>query len=79
MESLEQLIRRDRNHPSVVLWSIANEPRTQQQGADEYFGLVSKFFLTVPVFSNHKFQGDCQFYEANGSDASRYGRHERQS
>jgi beta-glucuronidase len=38
MESLEQLIHRDRNHPSVILWSVANEPRTQQQGAEEYFG-----------------------------------------
>lgn len=35
--SLEQLVHRDRNHPSVVMWSIANEPRTSQVNADTYF------------------------------------------
>ncbi|MGQ8336935.1 sugar-binding domain-containing protein [Sunxiuqinia sp. A32] len=32
-ESLKTLIRRDRNHPSVILWSLANEDRIQ--GTDE--------------------------------------------
>ncbi|XP_030386989.1 beta-glucuronidase-like isoform X1 [Scaptodrosophila lebanonensis] len=41
--SLEQLIHRDRNHPSVVMWSIANEPRTQQMNADTYFQFVATF------------------------------------
>lgn len=41
--SIEQLIHRDRNHPSVVMWSIANEPRTQQINADTYFGEVAKY------------------------------------
>lgn len=36
--SIEQLIHRDRNHPSVVMWSIANEPRTAQLQSDSYFG-----------------------------------------
>ena len=27
-EVLAQLIERDRNHPSVIMWSIANEPAT---------------------------------------------------
>lgn len=35
--SIEQLIHRDAHHPSVVMWSIANEPRTQQFRADTYF------------------------------------------
>ncbi|EDW33659.1 GL11760 [Drosophila persimilis] len=39
--SLEQLIHRDRNHPSVVMWSIANEPRTREMNADSYFQLVA--------------------------------------
>lgn len=38
--SLEQLIHRDRNHPSVVMWSIANEPRTSILNADSYFEWV---------------------------------------
>lgn len=36
--AMEQLIHRDKNHPSVVMWSIANEPRTGQLNADSYFG-----------------------------------------
>lgn len=35
--AMEQLIHRDRNHPSVVMWSIANEPRTNQMSAGSYF------------------------------------------
>ncbi|KAH8300075.1 hypothetical protein KR044_009524 [Drosophila immigrans] len=41
--SLEQLIHRDRNHPSVVMWSIANEPRTGQLNADTYFQFVANY------------------------------------
>ncbi|CRK95286.1 CLUMA_CG008644, isoform B [Clunio marinus] len=41
--SLEQLIHRDRNHPSVVMWSIANEPRTQKTNADQYFAEVARY------------------------------------
>lgn len=41
--SLHELIVRDRNHASVVMWSIANEPRSQANGADWYFGAVAKY------------------------------------
>uniref|UniRef100_A0A1B0DE01 Glycoside hydrolase family 2 catalytic domain-containing protein n=1 Tax=Phlebotomus papatasi TaxID=29031 RepID=A0A1B0DE01_PHLPP len=41
--SMEQLIHRDKNHPSVIMWSIANEPRTADLMADGYFGQVAKF------------------------------------
>jgi beta-glucuronidase len=41
--SIEQLIHRDRNHPSVVMWSIANEPRTHQVNADSYFREVARY------------------------------------
>ncbi|XP_055625707.1 beta-glucuronidase isoform X2 [Toxorhynchites rutilus septentrionalis] len=41
--SIEQLIHRDRNHPSVVMWSIANEPRTALQAADAYFEAVAEY------------------------------------
>lgn len=34
---IERLIARDKNRPSVVLWSIANEPDTASDGAREYF------------------------------------------
>jgi beta-glucuronidase len=32
-----ELIARDKNHPCVVMWSIANEPASEEEGAHEYF------------------------------------------
>ncbi|MGP3560716.1 beta-glucuronidase [Geobacillus sp. BK01] len=34
---IKELIARDKNHPSVVMWSIANEPASEEEGAYEYF------------------------------------------
>lgn len=34
---LTELIERDKNHPCVVMWSIANEAATEEEGAYEYF------------------------------------------
>lgn len=34
---IKEMIARDKNHPSVVMWSIANEPASEEQGAYEYF------------------------------------------
>lgn len=36
-EHIRELVARDKNHPSVVMWSIANEPASQEEGAREYF------------------------------------------
>ncbi|KAL1140603.1 hypothetical protein AAG570_000533 [Ranatra chinensis] len=36
-DSLTELIQRDKNRPSVIMWSVANEPRTQYKEADGYF------------------------------------------
>jgi len=36
-QHLRELIQRDKNHPSVVMWCIANEPASQEDGAYEYF------------------------------------------
>ncbi|PSN44377.1 Beta-glucuronidase [Blattella germanica] len=40
-DSLSELIRRDKNRPSVIFWSLANEARTQAAGADNYFRAVA--------------------------------------
>ncbi len=34
---MEELVRRDKNHPSVVMWSVANEPASEMQPAGFYF------------------------------------------
>lgn len=34
---MEELIRRDKNRPSVVMWSVANEPASELAPAASYF------------------------------------------
>lgn len=34
---IRDLIARDKNHPSVVVWSIAHEPESETEGAESYF------------------------------------------
>lgn len=34
---MEELVKRDKNHPCVIAWSVANEPASQEEGAEEYF------------------------------------------
>lgn len=36
-QAIRELVARDKNHPSVVLWSIANEPEAHTDSAREYF------------------------------------------
>lgn len=36
-QHLRELIERDKNHPSVIMWSIANEPDSRDPGARAYF------------------------------------------
>ncbi|BES95793.1 beta-glucuronidase [Nesidiocoris tenuis] len=46
LSSLTQLIQRDKNRPSVIMWSVANEPRTQLPESADYFRSVVKFVKT---------------------------------
>jgi beta-glucuronidase len=52
-QHLRELIGRDKNHPSVVMWCVANEAATQEEGAYEYFAplveLTRKLDPTRPV------------------------------
>ena len=36
-QAIEELIPRDKNHPCVVLWSLANEPESHTDAARAYF------------------------------------------
>jgi beta-glucuronidase len=41
-QAIRELVARDKNHPSVVLWSIANEPNSSEDGSREYFEPLAK-------------------------------------
>ncbi|KAK5048261.1 hypothetical protein LTR84_005931 [Exophiala bonariae] len=56
-QNIRELISRDKNHPSVVMWCIANEPASHEDGAREYFAplvkLTRSLDSTRPIcFSN---------------------------
>ncbi len=34
---VERMVRRDRNHPSVIMWSVANEPNIESEAGNEFF------------------------------------------
>ncbi|MEQ0558231.1 beta-glucuronidase [Amycolatopsis sp. NEAU-NG30] len=36
-QHIRELVARDKNHPSVVMWCIANEPASHEEGARKYF------------------------------------------
>src|SRR5699024_8402950 len=40
---IKDLIDRDKNHACVVMWSIANEPASTEEGAKEYFEPLVNF------------------------------------
>lgn len=42
---MSELIQRDKNHPSVVMWSVANEPQTDLPESEEYFEQVEVLLL----------------------------------
>ncbi|EDW79771.1 uncharacterized protein Dwil_GK17842 [Drosophila willistoni] len=47
MSAIEQLIHRDRNHASAIIWSIANEPRSYKKGAEAYFGAIANYTRSI--------------------------------
>ncbi|PNP60606.1 hypothetical protein FNYG_14663 [Fusarium nygamai] len=59
-QAIRDLISRDKNHPSVVLWMLCNEPASQEDGAREYMQplveLTRKIDPSRPIcFSNMLF------------------------
>ncbi|KAM4046253.1 beta-glucuronidase [Anomaloglossus baeobatrachus] len=61
---MEELVRRDKNRPSVVMWSVANEPASQLPPAGYYFKTIithtKELDSTRPVtyVSNANFNSD---------------------
>ncbi len=42
---MEEMVRRDKNHPAVLIWSVANEPASELPQADYYFKWVTSVAL----------------------------------
>ncbi|XP_022257427.1 beta-glucuronidase-like isoform X2 [Limulus polyphemus] len=40
LQVMTEMIQRDKNHPSVVMWSVANEPKSSEPEAKNYFKRV---------------------------------------
>ena len=43
-EVIKELVARDKNHPCVVMWNVANEPASEEEGADTYFKPLIELF-----------------------------------
>lgn len=43
-EVIKELVARDKNHPCVVMWNVANEPASEEEGADAYFKPLIELF-----------------------------------
>ncbi|PWY85537.1 hypothetical protein BO83DRAFT_404817 [Aspergillus eucalypticola CBS 122712] len=69
-QAIRELIARDKNHASVVMWSIANEPASHEAGARDYFAplidLAHQLDSTRPVCSTN--YGDATYEPDRISD-----------
>ena len=52
LEVMRSLIARDQNHPCVIMWSVANEPASEEPGAYRYFEPI--FTLTRKLDPQHR-------------------------
>ncbi|OFK63705.1 beta-glucuronidase [Globicatella sp. HMSC072A10] len=43
-QAIRELVKRDKNHPCVVMWVVANEPASHEEGAHEYFEPFVKLY-----------------------------------
>lgn len=47
LQQVEEMIQRDKNHPSVFAWSLFNEPETTSESSRNYFSKVFDFARTL--------------------------------
>jgi beta-glucuronidase len=47
MDIFRELYTRDKNRPSVVMWSLANEPNASDKASDDYFKRLVEFSKTL--------------------------------
>lgn len=46
-QAIRELVVRDKNHPSVVMWVVANEPASHEAGAHEYFEPLVQLYRDI--------------------------------
>ncbi|XP_032789501.2 beta-glucuronidase isoform X1 [Daphnia magna] len=49
MQTLKELVQRDKNRPAVVMWSIGNEPQSQKQVSAHYFERVANYTRSLDL------------------------------
>ena len=60
LEVMKELVSRDMNHPSVVMWSIANEPASNLQESEPYFKVNRHIALVLCNVYLHSCASDTQ-------------------
>nr|XP_006641056.1 PREDICTED: beta-glucuronidase [Lepisosteus oculatus] len=64
---MEELVRRDKNHPSVVMWSVANEPASEMPPAGFYFKSVIEHTKSLDRSRPVTFVSDSNFARDKGA------------
>jgi len=44
---ISEMVQRDKNHPSVIMWSLANEPRVETEAGEQFFKAMSAHARTL--------------------------------
>ncbi|XP_065107169.1 beta-glucuronidase [Paramisgurnus dabryanus] len=64
---MKELVRRDKNHPSVVMWSVANEPAAEMQPAGFYFKELVSYTKSLDSTRPVTFITDSNFARDKGA------------
>ncbi|XP_013875102.1 beta-glucuronidase [Austrofundulus limnaeus] len=64
---MDELIRRDKNHPSVVMWSVANEPAAEMPPAELYFKTLIKHTKSLDPTRPVTFVSDSNYARDKGA------------
>ncbi|XP_063726183.1 beta-glucuronidase-like [Symsagittifera roscoffensis] len=59
--SIREMISRDKNHPSIIIWSLANEPSSNAEAAEQYFGQLFNTSRTLDDTRPYTFVSDQSF------------------
>ncbi|XP_017268024.1 beta-glucuronidase [Kryptolebias marmoratus] len=64
---MDELVRRDKNHASVVMWSVANEPAAEMPPAELYFKTLIKHTKTLDPTRPVTFISDSNYARDKGA------------